>query len=95
LTFNDLGAVVFEKDKPWKARDGGMPYDATRDPLYRGIDDNDFAWDELSVGITLVEVFFGTDVVAALSSMNVVHMLLRESRIYLDESANGVLLQLF
>jgi hypothetical protein len=52
-------------------------------------------WDEFSVGMTLLEVFFGTDVVAALKSIDAVRMLMKESRRYLSEDANGVLLQLF
>jgi hypothetical protein len=63
--------------------------------VYSYRDDDDFLWDEYSVGITLLEVFFGTDVVAALSSVDAVRLLMQENRRYLSEEANGVLLQLF
>ena len=49
-----------------------MPYDASRDGVYSREDDDSYCWDAYSVGVILVEVFYGTDVAAALSSVRAV-----------------------
>jgi hypothetical protein len=95
LTFNDLGAASNDKGPLWRARDAGMPYDASRQSMYGECREDDFLWDEYSVGIIVLEVFFGTAMVSELSSLKVLNLMLKESRRYLDEAANGMLMQLF
>jgi serine/threonine protein kinase len=92
LVFNNILSACSASEQLEQARDSCPPYSNTFFRSFREVPVYDHIWDNWSVGIIILEILAGTEVVTPINSFNSAEKALTDCEPYLDKATFKLLL---